>query len=161
MTPFGSAALGSSLPGTFAQPSFAPAAPLRSAAQQQAAQARYRDEAILSASPERLVTMLYDRLMLDLERGEAAQRAGEWQEANAQLQHAQAIVAELTAAEAALLAALCGEMVPRDVEAVFGSSTVEAAEAVHEELTSKVFNPYYEAGLQAVIRRAKVSVTTR
>ncbi|MBO3664610.1 flagellar export chaperone FliS [Microbacterium stercoris] len=91
MTPFGSAAHSS-----FPQPSFAPPVARRNAAQQQAAQARYRDEAILSASPERLVTMLYDRLMLDLERGEAAQRAGEWHEANAQLQHAQAIVAELT-----------------------------------------------------------------
>ena len=60
-----------------------------------AALARYREESILSASPERLLTMLYDRLVLDLERGEAAQRAGEWQEANTQLQHAQAIVTEL------------------------------------------------------------------
>ncbi|MEU4016723.1 flagellar export chaperone FliS [Microbacterium sp. NPDC028030] len=60
------------------------------------AQQRYRDEAVLSAPPERLVTMLYDRLMLDIERGEAAQRAEDWTEANAQLQHAQAIVAELS-----------------------------------------------------------------
>ena len=60
------------------------------------AQQRYRDDAVLSATPERLVTMLYDRLVLDLERGEAAQRGGDWAEANAQLQHAQAIVAELT-----------------------------------------------------------------
>ncbi|WP_194420314.1 flagellar export chaperone FliS [Microbacterium abyssi] len=60
------------------------------------AQQRYRDDAVLSATPERLVTMLYDRLMLDIERGEAAQRSGDWTEANTQLQHAQAIVAELT-----------------------------------------------------------------
>lgn len=60
------------------------------------AEQQYRDDAVLSAPPERLVTMLYDRLMLDLERGELAQRAGQWVEANAQLQHAQAIVAELT-----------------------------------------------------------------
>lgn len=60
------------------------------------AQQRYRDDAVLSATPERLVTMLYDRLMLDIERGEAAQRAGDWTEANTQLQHAQSIVAELT-----------------------------------------------------------------
>lgn len=59
------------------------------------AQQRYRELAILSAGPERLLTMLYDRLLLDIERGEAAQRRGDWQEANAQLQHAQAIVAEL------------------------------------------------------------------
>ncbi|MFS0892953.1 flagellar export chaperone FliS [Microbacterium sp. 179-I 3D3 NHS] len=60
------------------------------------AQQRYREDAILSAPPERLVTMLYDRLLLDIERGESAQRAGQWAEANAQLQHAQAIVSELS-----------------------------------------------------------------
>lgn len=60
------------------------------------AQQRYRDDAVLSAPPERLLTMLYDRLLLDIERGEAAQRTGDWQEASAQLVHAQAIVAELT-----------------------------------------------------------------
>lgn len=71
-------------------------APAR-ASQLRAAQARYQADAVMSAPPERLVTMLYDRLVLDLERGEAAQRAGEWTEANTQLQHAQAIVAELNA----------------------------------------------------------------
>lgn len=60
------------------------------------AQQRYREDAVLSAPPERLVTMLYDRLLLDIERGENAQRAEDWVEANAQLQHAQAIVSELT-----------------------------------------------------------------
>lgn len=59
------------------------------------AQQRYRDEAILSASPERIVTMLYDRLLLDVDRAERAQRDGDWPAANDQLQHAQAIVAEL------------------------------------------------------------------
>jgi len=60
------------------------------------AQQRYREETILSASPARLVTLLFDRLLLDVERGEAAQRAGEWQRANSELQHAQQIVAELS-----------------------------------------------------------------
>ncbi|WP_417554525.1 flagellar export chaperone FliS [Microbacterium sp.] len=59
------------------------------------AQQRYRDDAVLSATPERLLTMLYDRLLLDIDRGEAAQRAGDWNTANTQLQHAQSIVAEL------------------------------------------------------------------
>ncbi|MGG1910000.1 flagellar protein FliS [Microbacterium sp. NRRL B-14842] len=40
--------------------------------------------------------MLYDRLLLDIERAETAQRAADWAEANTQLQHAQAIVAELS-----------------------------------------------------------------
>ncbi|QYG11718.1 flagellar export chaperone FliS [Microbacterium sp. PAMC22086] len=60
------------------------------------AQQRYRDDAVLSAPPERLVTMLYDRLLLDIERGESAQRSEDWEEANAQLQQAQAIVSELS-----------------------------------------------------------------
>lgn len=60
------------------------------------AQQRYRDDAVLSATPERLLTMLYDRLVLDIERAEQAQRAADWTEANAQLLHAQAIVTELT-----------------------------------------------------------------
>ena len=60
------------------------------------AQQRYREEAILSASPQRLLTMLYDRLVLDIERGETAQRQGEWATANTELQHAQLILAELT-----------------------------------------------------------------
>ena len=60
------------------------------------AQQRYRDDAVLSATPERLLTMLYDRLVLDIERAEHAQRAADWTEANAQLLHAQSIVSELT-----------------------------------------------------------------
>lgn len=60
------------------------------------AQQRYRDEAILSASPQRLVTLLYDRLLLDVERAQAAQLAGDWTTANGELQHAQRIVAELS-----------------------------------------------------------------
>lgn len=81
----------------FPFPSAAPRSAAGSAAQLRAAQARYQADAIMSAPPERLVTMLYDRLVLDLERGETAQRAGDWAEANTQLQHAQAIVAELNA----------------------------------------------------------------
>ena len=59
------------------------------------AQQRYREDAILSATPERLVTMLYDRLLLDIDRRAGAQRAGGWTTGNTQLQHAQAVVAEL------------------------------------------------------------------
>ncbi|ROS50352.1 flagellar export chaperone FliS [Frigoribacterium sp. PhB24] len=58
--------------------------------------AQYTSEAVLSATPVQLVTMLYDRLMLDLSRAEAAQVAGSWVVAGEQLVHAQAIVAELS-----------------------------------------------------------------
>jgi flagellar protein FliS len=57
---------------------------------------QYQRNAILSASPARLLTMLYDRLMLDLARAEAAQQAQQWSVASDNLLHAQAIVTELT-----------------------------------------------------------------
>jgi len=55
----------------------------------------YQRTAILSASPAQLLTMLYDRLLLDLDRAEQAQLAEQWGEASAQLLHAQDIVSEL------------------------------------------------------------------
>ncbi|WP_167040970.1 flagellar export chaperone FliS [Salinibacterium sp. ZJ454] len=58
--------------------------------------AQLNREAILSATPARLLTMLYDRLLLDLCRAEAAQLAEQWPVASEQLLHAQAIIAELT-----------------------------------------------------------------
>jgi flagellar protein FliS len=57
---------------------------------------QYQRDAILSATPARLVTMLYDRLLLDLNRAEAAQQALQWSVASENLLHAQAIVTELT-----------------------------------------------------------------
>lgn len=55
----------------------------------------YQRTAILSASPAQLLTMLYDRLLLDLHRAEQAQLAEQWGEASTQLLHAQDIVSEL------------------------------------------------------------------
>lgn len=55
----------------------------------------YTRDAILSASPSRIVTMLYDRLLLDLRRAKVAQEGGQWAAASEQLTHAQAIVGEL------------------------------------------------------------------
>jgi len=57
---------------------------------------RYNREAVLSATPVRLLTMLYDRLMLDLGRAEAAQIVANWTVASENLLHAQAIVSELS-----------------------------------------------------------------
>jgi len=58
----------------------------------------YLRDAVTSASPARLLTMLYDRLMADLSRAEAAQRAARWDDASVQLVHAQEIVTELMGA---------------------------------------------------------------
>lgn len=50
---------------------------------------------VSTASPAVLLTMLYDRLVLDLARAEAAQREGNRQLAHQNLIHAQDIVSEL------------------------------------------------------------------
>lgn len=60
-----------------------------------AKRAEYARNAVLSASPARLLTMLYDRLLLDLARAEEAQRNSNWQVASENLLHAQAIITEL------------------------------------------------------------------
>ena len=56
---------------------------------------RYLDDTVATASPATLLTMLYDRLVLDLRRAEDAQRAGDRPVANNQLMHAQDIISEL------------------------------------------------------------------
>ncbi|TFD03507.1 MULTISPECIES: flagellar export chaperone FliS [unclassified Cryobacterium] len=61
-----------------------------------AQRSRYNRDAVLSATPVRLLTMLYDRLLLDLNRAEAAQQRLDWQIASDNLIHAQAIVSELS-----------------------------------------------------------------
>lgn len=57
----------------------------------------YNRDSVLSASPARLLTMLYDRLLLDLRRAVDAQGLGDHAAAGSQLLHAQEIVLELTA----------------------------------------------------------------
>lgn len=58
---------------------------------------QYLADSVLSAPPARLLTMLYDRLLLDLARAETAQQAANWPVASENLLHAQAILTELTA----------------------------------------------------------------
>lgn len=62
----------------------------------QARRAQYNRDAILSATPARLLTMLYDRLLLDLNRAQSAQQEQNWPMASENLVHAQAIIAELS-----------------------------------------------------------------
>lgn len=52
-------------------------------------------DSVMSASPARLVTMMYDRLVLDLDRAAKSVQVGDLGSASAQLQHAQDIVSEL------------------------------------------------------------------
>lgn len=60
-----------------------------------AASARFLDDTVATASPARLLVMLYDRLVLDLDRAEVAQIEGRRDDAAAALRHAQDIVFEL------------------------------------------------------------------
>ena len=61
----------------------------------QARRAQFNRESILSATPARLLTMLYDRLLLDLNRAQAAQLNQDWQVASENLLHAQAFAPRL------------------------------------------------------------------
>ncbi len=60
-----------------------------------AIRARYLADSVATASPAKLLVMLYDRLVVDLNRGEQALIAGDRPEANTHLKHAQDIVTEL------------------------------------------------------------------
>jgi flagellar protein FliS len=57
----------------------------------------YAQQSVTTASPAKLLTMLYDRLVRDLLAAEQAITAGNTSVANEQLLHAQAIVLELQA----------------------------------------------------------------
>lgn len=59
------------------------------------ARATYMEASVATASPTRLLVMLCDRLVLDVQRGLSALQAGDRPEAHQQLLHAQDIVFEL------------------------------------------------------------------
>jgi flagellar protein FliS len=58
---------------------------------------RYLGDSVSTASPGRLLVMLYERLVLDIARAEAALRTGDRELASGKLLHAQEIVLELRA----------------------------------------------------------------
>jgi flagellar protein FliS len=64
-------------------------------AQLGAARAQYTREAVTTASPARLLIMLYDRLVRDLVTAETALAAGDIAKASTELVHAQQIILEL------------------------------------------------------------------
>ncbi len=61
----------------------------------QALRARYVSDSVTTASPARLLTMLYDRLVLDLRQAEGALREADAERADGLLRHAQDIILEL------------------------------------------------------------------
>jgi flagellar protein FliS len=56
---------------------------------------RYLADSVSTASPGKLLVMLYDRLVLDLAQGEEAVRAGDRDRSAERLTHAQEIILEL------------------------------------------------------------------
>lgn len=62
---------------------------------QQSVRTAYQGNTVATASPARLLVMLFDRLVLDCERGLRALMSADNVEAGNQLVHAQAIVTEL------------------------------------------------------------------
>ena len=56
---------------------------------------RYLTDSISTASPGKLLVMLYDRLVMDLVHGEQNLRDGNREQASDKLQHAQEIILEL------------------------------------------------------------------
>jgi flagellar protein FliS len=59
------------------------------------ARAAYLDASVATASPARLLVMLFDRLVLDVQRGLEAQRARDLEATHRHLTHAQDIIVEL------------------------------------------------------------------
>lgn len=57
--------------------------------------AAYMGQMVNTASPARLLVMLYDRLVLDIQRAAESQRTGDFATASSHLLHAQEIVLEL------------------------------------------------------------------
>jgi flagellar secretion chaperone FliS len=62
-----------------------------------ALRARYLNDSVSTASPGRLLVMLYERLVLDLTKAETALGLGEREDASGHLMHAQDIIIELRA----------------------------------------------------------------
>ncbi len=117
------------------------------------AKQQYLEQQVASASPERLLTMLYDRLLVDIDRAAIAQAAGEWMDAASPLLHAQQIVAELTstltdawdgAADLrALYTYLSGRLIVANV------ARDQAATAECREIVAPLRDAWHEASLHS------------
>ncbi|TVU59695.1 flagellar export chaperone FliS [Paenarthrobacter nitroguajacolicus] len=114
---------------------------------------RYNDDAVLSAPPARLLTMLYDRLLLDLKRAQLAQESTSWDVARENLLHAQAIVAELRATlrtDAWDGAASLASIYDYSMEALIGANIYRDVERTKEciELLEPLRQGWHEAAAQ-------------
>jgi flagellar secretion chaperone FliS len=117
-----------------------------------AMRARYLADSIATASPARLLVMLYDRLVLDITQGEEAIRRGDRSVSSERLMHAQEILGELLAtldvtawdgAEnmASLYRFLLQELVQANIKQDVGKA------ASCRELTSELRDAWREAAM--------------
>jgi flagellar protein FliS len=116
----------------------------------------YRTNAVATAGPAQLLVMLLDRLVLDTERGQAALAAGDHDETNRQLLHAQAIVTELQATlevdgmpAGQELLALYDYLQRQLITANVGRDAAAAAEAV--KLSRDLCDTWRQAALLAAV----------
>ncbi|GAB7041811.1 MULTISPECIES: flagellar export chaperone FliS [Catenuloplanes] len=114
---------------------------------------RYLNDSIATASPGRLLVMLYDRLVLDVAQGEEALLAGDRITAADKLQHAQEIIIELRStldmsvwSGAAGLAALYAYWLAELIGANVGNDAARAR-AVREQI-EPVRDAWREAAAQ-------------
>lgn len=114
---------------------------------------RYNDDAVLSAPPARLLTMLYDRLLLDLKRAQLAQEGSNWDVARENLLHAQSIVGELRSTlrtDAWDGAASLASIYDYSMEALIGANIYRDVERTKEciELLEPLRQGWHEAAAQ-------------
>ena len=117
-----------------------------------AARARYMADSITTASPGRLLVMLYDRLVQDIAQGEEAIREGNRSVAAERLMHAQDIVSELLATldltaweGAANVAALYRWMLQELVQANIKQDAAKAAST--KDLATELRDAWREAAM--------------
>ena len=125
---------------------------------------RYNDDAVLSAPPARLLTMLYDRLLLDLKRARLAQENSNWDSARENLLHAQAIVAELQSTLRVDLwdgAASLASIYEYAMQALIGANIYRDVERTKEciELLEPLRQGWHEASAQLSAESPAASVT--
>ncbi|HET6151323.1 MAG TPA: flagellar export chaperone FliS [Marmoricola sp.] len=126
------------------------------------ARATYMDASVATASPARLLVMLLDRLVLDVQRGLEAQHNRDLEQVHRQLTHAQDIVVELQSSlrpdefdGGARLAALYAYLYRRLVEANVRKDVAATDECLG--LVTALADTWREAALESAGSLASLS----
>lgn len=126
------------------------------------ARATYMDASVATASPARLLVMLYERLVLDVQRGFEALQRQDLEATHSQLTHAQDIVMELHSSlkvdafkGGTDLAALYGYLHRQLVVANIRKDAVIAAECL--QIVTDLCDTWRQAALESVSTPAKIA----